>query len=111
MNLPKISEYHAHVYFDGETVNQATALCEQTCQRFSIPMGRVHCRPVGPHSAWSCLLMFAPGQLVQVLPWLTFKREGLTVFIHPVTGDDLADHTKHVIWLGESKSLDVSQFL
>ncbi len=111
MSLQQISGYHAHVYFDGDTLSQAVSLCEQARDLFSISMGRVHQRPVGPHSAWSCLLILAAEQLVDVLPWLTLNRDGLTVFVHPVTGDDLADHTKHVIWLGESKPLDISQFL
>ena len=34
----------------------------------------------------------------------------LTVFAHANTGDDLSDHTAHVIWFGPSEPLDLSQF-
>jgi hypothetical protein len=27
-------------------------------------------------------------------------REGLSVLLHPETGDDLLDHTAHAVWLG-----------
>jgi DOPA 4,5-dioxygenase len=32
------------------------------------------------------------------------------VFAHAETGDDLADHTQHVIWFGPSETLDTSIF-
>jgi DOPA 4,5-dioxygenase len=32
------------------------------------------------------------------------------VFTHPNTGDDLGDHTQHVIWLGASERLRLDFF-
>jgi DOPA 4,5-dioxygenase len=32
------------------------------------------------------------------------------VFVHPVTGDQLADHRDFAIWLGHSRPLDLSLF-
>ncbi|MEH6576908.1 MAG: DOPA 4,5-dioxygenase family protein [Amphritea sp.] len=111
MSLPEISGYHAHVYFDADSLDRAVELCEQARDKMGTTMGRVHQRPVGPHTGWSCLLTFPTDRIAAMLPWLTFNRDGLTVFIHPETGDDLADHTRHVIWLGDSKPLNVTQFL
>jgi DOPA 4,5-dioxygenase len=34
------------------------------------------------------------------VPWLMLNRGGLAVLVHPETGDDLTDHTKHAAWLG-----------
>jgi DOPA 4,5-dioxygenase len=34
-------------------------------------------------------------------------REGLDILVHPETGDDLADHTKHPLWLGQKLELNV----
>jgi DOPA 4,5-dioxygenase len=31
-------------------------------------------------------------------------------FAHANTGDDLADHTRHVIWFGPSEVLDLAIF-
>lgn len=44
-----IQGYHAHVYFDATTLEQARALCEEAARRFAVTMGRVHQQPVGPH--------------------------------------------------------------
>jgi len=45
-----------------------------------------------------------------VIPWLALNRGGLTVFAHAETGDDLKDHSEHVIWLGPSEKLDLAIF-
>jgi len=105
------SRYHAHVYFDPTTLAQARALCEQAAALFGVAMGRVHERPVGPHPRWSCQLSFEAEQFERLIPWLDAHREGLTVLVHPSTGDSLADHTTHASWLGDPVELDLSPFL
>jgi DOPA 4,5-dioxygenase len=42
------------------------------------------------------------------VPWLTLNRQGLTVFVHAETGEAIADHTAHVIWLGDSRQLNLA---
>ncbi len=108
--MNKIKGYHAHVYFDEDTVEQATALCQEAAQNFDLVMGRVHQKPVGPHPMWSCQLAFAPDVFDQVVPWLALNRNGLTVFTHPDTGDDLADHRDHAIWMGTIELLRLEIF-
>ncbi len=103
--------YHAHVYFDAQTLEQARTLCEQAADLFGVAMGRVHQRPVGPHPRWSCQLTFDSQRFDQLIPWLDAHRDGLTVLVHPSTGDSLADHTTHASWLGDPVELDLSQFL
>ena len=105
-----ISSYHAHVYFDADSVDRARALCEAATARFDLKMGRVHERPVGPHPMWSCQLACAPEVFAALLPWLALNRDGLIVFAHPETGDELADHRDHGIWLGAGLELDLSLF-
>ncbi|MDP9528964.1 DOPA 4,5-dioxygenase family protein [Pseudomonas protegens] len=108
--MQRIKGYHAHVYFDASTLDRARALCEQAAQLFELKMGRVHQRPVGPHPDWSCQLAFAPEVFAQVVPWLALNRQGLVVFLHPDTGDDLLDHTEHAIWMGAMRPLDLTGF-
>ncbi|MEH6633603.1 MAG: DOPA 4,5-dioxygenase family protein [Halopseudomonas aestusnigri] len=105
-----LDDFHAHVYFDQDTLDQARALCEKVRDRYRIPMGRVHEKNVGPHPRWSCQLSVPPEKFGDVLTWLSLNREGLTLFIHANTGDDLKDHTKHAIWMGEMLDLDLSIF-
>jgi len=101
----RIRDYHAHVYFDADTLEQASALCARAAQKFDLRMGRIHQKPVGPHPMWSCQLAFEPEIFATLIPWLALNRDGLTVFIHPQTGDDLADHTEHAIWMGSIEPL------
>src|SRR5215207_8429945 len=54
-------------------------------------------KPVQTNRASSDL---AP-QFARLLPWLMLNRDPLDVFVHPETGDDLADHRDHAMWLGE----------
>ena len=105
-----INGYHAHVYFDAATLDQAKALCQQARDRFSLNMGRVHETLVGPHPSWSCQLAFPPEQFADVINWLSLNRRGLTVFVHPNTGNDYKDHTDYVMWLGQSQELNLSIF-
>lgn len=103
-----IRDYHAHVYFDAHSIEQARELCEEAGRRFGVSVGRMHERPVGPHPCWSCQLSFAPAQFQQVVPWLALNRAGLVVFVHPQTGDELADHRDHAVWMGQVMALDLS---
>lgn len=108
--MPTVQGYHAHVYFDAQSLEQAQALCEAAVDEFGVQMGRVHQRPVGPHPDWSCQLAFEHAQLADVTLWLALNRKGLVVFLHPLTGDELRDHTEHAIWMGAVRPLNLSVF-
>jgi len=111
MNLtptPRIKGFHAHVYFDAETIDQARELCEQAARRSPLEMGRVHEKPVGPHPDWSCQLAFKPELFGELIPWLALHRNGLTVLVHPITGSDLRDHRDYPMWMGAMRPLDLS---
>jgi DOPA 4,5-dioxygenase len=106
--MSTIENYHAHVYYDAATREQALALCEMAGKTFGIRVGRMHDNPVGPHPRGSCQLTIGGEQLSDVLPWLMLHRKGLTIFAHAQTGNALKDHTDHVIWLGPSESLNLA---
>jgi DOPA 4,5-dioxygenase len=53
---------------------------------------------------------FAPAELPRLLPWLMLNHGGLDVLLHPETGNDLADHTAHGVWLGEKLPLRLGAF-
>lgn len=108
--MTEIHGYHAHVYFDAETLAQARALCEAARDSFGIEMGRVHERAVGPHPDWSCQLTIPTEKFAEVVPWLALNRDGLVVFVHPETGEELADHTERAMWMGAIRPLDTSVF-
>ncbi|MEO0949517.1 MAG: DOPA 4,5-dioxygenase family protein [Cyanobacteria bacterium J06641_5] len=105
--------YHAHVYFDETSVGRATEMCEKIAadKRFAgVEVGRVHQKLVGPHPRWSCQLAFDRAQFDKLIEWLKKNRKGLTILVHGLTGNDLADHTEHSSWLGHAVPLDLSVF-
>ncbi|OOV85963.1 DOPA 4,5-dioxygenase family protein [Oceanospirillum linum] len=112
------SVFHAHVYFDEQTLGFATRLCHRAGEQFGIQVGRVHQQRVGPHPAWSCQLLFKTTDFEQLIPWLDAQRcesaacgrTGLSILVHGVTGDHLKDHTEHAYWLGQPLVLDLSMF-
>lgn len=102
--------YHAHIYFGPETVEQARALREAAGQELKASVGRFHEKLVGPHPHWSCQLAFTREEFDNVVPWLESRRNGLDIFVHGLTGNDLEDHTTHAYWLGNSSPLNLSVF-
>lgn len=102
--------YHAHVYFDSQTLQFANNLCEQAGKLFDLKVGRVHQKPVGPHPKWSCQISFSDKDFDEFIPWLSDNRNGLTVFVHGQTGDDIKDHTDYAYWLGDNVQLNLSIF-
>ncbi|MGF1683841.1 DOPA 4,5-dioxygenase family protein [Photobacterium minamisatsumaniensis] len=103
-------QYHAHVYFDKDSLVVATKLCNEAGEKFGLKVGRVHQKAVGPHTKWSCQILFGNESFDDLIPWLDTRRQNLSVLVHGVTGDDLADHTKYAYWLGDSVELDLSGF-
>lgn len=102
--------YHAHVYFNAATLKKALSLQQEINNLFNIEMGRVHKKLVGPHPEWSYQIKFGKGQFSELLPWLINNRQGLTIFIHECTGNNLLDHTENICWLGCSQSLNLEGF-
>lgn len=102
----RISGYHAHVYFDAATEPAAAALRDALDRRYDVVLGRWHRKPVGPHSAWMYQVAFAPDQFPVVVPFLALNHGSLSVLIHPESGDALADHFDHALWLGTPLPLD-----
>ena len=102
-----INGYHAHVYFDESTLQQATVLCEEAGKQFSVQVGRIHQKPVGPHPSWSCQLAFDKNQYADLMTWLALNRKGLTILIHPLTGDVLIGHADYASLMGEQQGLNL----
>lgn len=102
--------YHAHVYFDANTRAEAKFLCEGSGKDFGLRVGTFHERLVGPHTMWSCQINFGAKQFEEYIAWLDKNRNGLTIFIHPITGDDLVDHTEYAYWLGKEVPLNLGIF-
>ena len=108
--MTTITGYHAHVYYDAATREHARQLCEAAGRRFPLTVGRMHDNPVGPHPRGSCQLTVPRDTFGEFAQWIALNRDGLTIFAHTTTGEDLADHSEHVIWFGPSEPLNLSIF-
>lgn len=105
-----IKGYHAHIYFHESELAQAQEFAAAARAAFGVPVGHFHTRPVGPHPRGSCQLTLRADQFGPFASWAVENRGDLTLFVHGLSGDDLADHTQHVIWFGTSEALDLSIF-
>ena len=110
MTEPSIRDFHAHIYYNPEEVELARQLAVAAKARFPIAVGHFHLVPVGPHPRGSCQLTVPTEQFGDFAQWIALNRDGLTIFAHTSTGDDVADHTEHVIWFGKSEPLNLSIF-
>ena len=106
----KITDFHAHIYFNPSELERAQHLTEEIRERFGVPVGHFHNRPVGPHPRGSVQLTVPVDRFGEVATWLSVNRAGLTIFAHASTGDDLADHSHNVVWFGPSEQLDMTIF-
>ena len=105
-----IRGYHAHLYFDPHELERARAVAVAAHDATGCAVGRFHSEPVGPHPRGSVQLSLRADQFARFATWASEGRDGLTVFAHGLSGEDLADHTRHVIWFGSSEPLDLTIF-
>ena len=110
MTEPAIRDFHVHIYFDPDELARAQALAGDVAKHFAVPVGHFHGRPVGPHPRGSVQLTVPVARFGEVAVHLAVARDGLTIFAHASTGDDRADHERHVIWFGPSEPLNLAIF-
>ena len=105
--------YHAHIYYVPERrpvaedlqrrLKQAKATREIAQLLF---VGELRDGKVGPHPIPQFEIHFRKQALPAIRPVL--EASGLTVLVHPLTDDDLADHTRLAQWIGEPIELDLT---
>jgi aromatic ring-cleaving dioxygenase len=100
-----IRYYHAHVYYDADSRADAAWLRDAIERGFEVEMGRWREEPVGPHPQPMYQVKFGFGEFARIVPWLMLNRCGLTILVHPDTGDAYRDHAVNPLWLGEKLRL------
>lgn len=99
--------YHAHIYYSADERPAAEALREQFMRRREfLFVGQMTDRGVGPHPLPQYEVHFVERSLPGVVT--AIEESGLRALVHPLTDDDLADHTTLARWIGEPLELDVS---
>jgi aromatic ring-cleaving dioxygenase len=107
-----IKDYHAHIYYDPATTRgKAEHLRERVAAAFPLAkLGRWHDELVGPHPQSMFQIAFPVEMLAGFVPWLMLNRDGLTILLHPETGDDYTDHSAHAAWFGAVLPLRLEVF-
>jgi aromatic ring-cleaving dioxygenase len=102
---PNVHGYHAHVYYNQDTLAVATKLRETLDANFPVKVGRLSDEPVGPHPVSQFAAIFETDAFQTVVPWLMLNRGGLDILIHPLTDDMVDDHSVYALWLGSPIAL------
>ncbi|TPG50304.1 aromatic ring-opening dioxygenase [Rhodanobacter glycinis] len=107
------SPYHAHVYYLPDTRAAAEALRIRLIDNMKsgeIPqllfVGQLKDRNAGPHPIPQFEMHFTREAVPMILRLI--EDSGLTALVHPLTDDDLADHTTLARWIGTPIELDLS---
>jgi DOPA 4,5-dioxygenase len=100
--------WHAHVYYTPAQREAASAL-RALLGRLDdtiLFVGRMMDQGVGPHPVPQYEIHFRERAVPEITAML--ESSGLRALVHPLTDDDLADHTTSARWIGEPVELDVT---
>ena len=105
--------FHAHIYYTATDRPVAAAMRERfmaltgpgSDPRIDF-VGRMVDAPIGPHPVPQFEVHFRGNGRGAVVGLI--EASGVRALVHPLTGDDLADHTALGHWLGEPVELDIS---
>jgi DOPA 4,5-dioxygenase len=99
--------YHAHIYYDPAERSAAAALRDDFGRDPGILfVGAMTDRAAGPHPIAQYEVHFLASHRSAVVA--AIEATGLRALVHPLTDDDLADHTTLGHWIGEPVELDVT---
>jgi aromatic ring-cleaving dioxygenase len=105
--------YHGHIYYSAEQRPVAEALRNRFLRQAGVGddpqilfVGRMMDRGVGPHPMPQYEVHFRKRSLSDVISEI--EASGLRAVVHPLTDDDLADHTTLAHWIGEPLDLDLT---
>ncbi|MGA2778178.1 MAG: DOPA 4,5-dioxygenase family protein [Steroidobacteraceae bacterium] len=105
--------WHAHIYHGLVDRVPAEVLRKRLLrlkESGNVPqlrfVGELRDRKVGPHPVPQFEIHFTAG-LVPTIEEI-IRESGLTALVHPLTNDDLADHTRLARWIGKPIELDLT---
>ncbi|MDK2761801.1 MAG: DOPA 4,5-dioxygenase family protein [Sphingopyxis sp.] len=99
--------YHAHIYYDdGERAAAAALRADFGRDDAILFAGQMTDTGVGPHTIAQYEVHFLGAAVPAVIAKI--EATGLRALVHPLTDNDLADHTTLAHWIGEPVELDVT---
>jgi DOPA 4,5-dioxygenase len=110
---PADAPWHAHVYAKADERAAADALRKRFAESLAKGdiaglryVGALAEGPVGPHPLPQFEVHFTGTAESEVRA--DIESSGLVALIHPLTDDDVADHTRLARWIGEPLALDLT---
>lgn len=99
--------FHAHIYYDPAERPTAASLRDDFGRDPAILfVGAMTDGGVGPHPIAQYEVHFLASHRPAVVA--AIEATGLRALVHPLTDDDLADHTSLAHWIGTPVELDVT---
>jgi DOPA 4,5-dioxygenase len=105
--------YHAHIYYSPDQRDTAESLHAEFIRQTTAEVeprvlfvGRLTHSGVGPHLSAQFEMHFRKRSLEGLVAQIC--ASGLRALIHPLTDDDLADHTTSGFWIGGALELDLT---
>lgn len=110
---PRKAPYHAHIYYlpatraAAESFNRRLRSMKESRELAELLyVGQLRDRKVGPHPIPQFEIHFTEDALPAIVALI--EASELTALVHPLTDDDLADHTSLARWIGQPVSLDLT---
>ncbi|KAG0356396.1 hypothetical protein BG005_004687 [Podila minutissima] len=72
--------------------------------------GGVHAGPIGPHVIGSFEVWCPIESFARTFSWFTLNRSKHSVLVHPLTKEQLLDHSTRAVWMGQPLPLDIEIF-
>src|SRR5262245_60129199 len=107
-----LAPFHAHIYYTADERPRAERLREDFLHQAAqgegdiLFVGQMTDRGVGPHPLPQYEVHFLERSRSDMIA--AIAASGLRALVHPLTDDDLADHTTLAHWIGEPLDLDVT---
>jgi DOPA 4,5-dioxygenase len=105
--MAKDAPFHAHIYVlpeqRGAAEDLRAALKGHPDMLF---VGQMTAGKAGPHPIPQFEIHFLESALGKVIPLI--EASGLRALVHPLTDNDMADHTTLAHWIGEPVELDLA---
>lgn len=114
----EIKEFHFHVYFyQTNAASRAHALSLRddilrlTKEGYfhAVPLETYNDVPRGPHPIGSYEVWCPKERFSRTYSYFAMNRRELSVLVHPLTREEVKDHSERAVWMGQSFGLDLSR--
>lgn len=106
-------EYHVHIYYNSETRAAAHAfLVKHRLRSWSRRpwISTMIDENIGPHTSSMFQVNVDDDFMDEYMEFFNRENPGLSMLLHEVTGDEIADHTTGTRWFGPEVPMDLSYF-